>query len=381
MGEHGGVESARVHRRRRRCRGRGQRALARRGGRPAAHRSARSARRACSRSASRPATRLPDSVILWTRLVPDPVASGGLPSRARFPCGGRSSPAEDFGEIVASGDAVADPAFAHSVHVDATGLEPDTWYWYRFTRRRRASSPVGRTRTAPAARRRRRAAALRLRVVPELPERPLHRRTSTSPARTLDLVLFLGDYIYEDGPVTGGGRPHVRAPRRRPDLDGYRRRYGEYKADPLLQARARPLPVADHVGRPRGAEQLRRRRARRRRSGGDARDARPARRRVPGVLRAHAASPRAAGRWRAHDLPRRSRGATWPRSTCSTDGSTAPTSRADRPLDIGPTCAEVDDPEQHDARRRAGGVAGRASRGECHDVERVGPAARWSLAR
>ena len=57
---------------------------------------------------------------------------------------------EAFGRVVASGAAMANPEWGHSVHVEATGLRPDRWYWYRF-RAGGAESPKGRARTLPAA--------------------------------------------------------------------------------------------------------------------------------------------------------------------------------------------------------------------------------------
>jgi alkaline phosphatase D len=50
----------------------------------------------------------------------------------------------------------------------------------------------------------------------------------------LDLVAFLGDYIYEYGPGTNVVRPHSSLEAR--DLAGYRVRYAQYKADDALKA-------------------------------------------------------------------------------------------------------------------------------------------------
>jgi alkaline phosphatase D len=181
---------------------------------------------------------LPDAVILWTRLVNDPLADGGgLPDQA-LPVRWELAADREFDDIVASGDAVAEPALAHSVHVDATGLEPDTWYWYRFLVGER-SSPVGRTRTAPAPG----ADVERLRFAfascqdYQAGYWPAHEHIA---GEDIDLVLFLGDYIYEDGPAAGAVRSlHGEAP---VDLAGYRRRYGEYKADEALQVAHAHVP-------------------------------------------------------------------------------------------------------------------------------------------
>ena len=68
---------------------------------------------------------LPDSVVLWTRLAPDPGNGGGMDPE---PVAVRWEVAEDeaFATVVASGGATATPELAHSVHVDVTGLRART---------------------------------------------------------------------------------------------------------------------------------------------------------------------------------------------------------------------------------------------------------------
>src|SRR5262245_24537172 len=59
----------------------------------------------------------PDSVVLWTRLAPEPLADGGMAPVA-VPV--RYEVAEDdgFRRIVRAGMVMAEPENAHSVHVD-----------------------------------------------------------------------------------------------------------------------------------------------------------------------------------------------------------------------------------------------------------------------
>ncbi len=181
---------------------------------------------------------LPDSVILWTRLVNDPlVDGGGLPDQP-LPVRWEMAADESFDDIVASGDAVAEPALAHSVHVDASGLAADTWYWYRFSVGE-STSPVGRTRTAPTAG----DEVERLRFAFASCQNyqqgywPAHDAMATE---DIDLVVFLGDYIYEERPNPEAVRTYEGdAP---VDLAGYRRRYGDYKADAALQASHAHVP-------------------------------------------------------------------------------------------------------------------------------------------
>jgi alkaline phosphatase D len=148
---------------------------------------------------------MPDSVILWTRLVAEPLTNGGGMPTAPVPVSWEVATDEDFEAVVAQGATSAEPALAHSVHVDAGDLEPDTEYWYRFTVGD-VASPVGRTRTAPAAG----AAVDRLRFAfascqdQQEGHWTAHQHLA---AEDVDLVFFLGDYIYEDDPRADAVRP------------------------------------------------------------------------------------------------------------------------------------------------------------------------------
>jgi alkaline phosphatase D len=174
---------------------------------------------------------LSTSVVLWTRLAPEPIAGGGMPDEP-IPVIWEVSRESDFYGIEAYGWAWADPDFAHSVHVDVDGLEPDTWYYYRFRVGAQWTSPTGRTRTFP----RSGESPVRLRLATASCQNWRHGYYSAYrhlAAEEIDLVAFLGDYIYESG-VQGPVRDHD-GPRPK-DLDGFRNRYGLYKSDPDLQA-------------------------------------------------------------------------------------------------------------------------------------------------
>jgi len=176
---------------------------------------------------------LPDAVILWTRILPDPLDAHSSPALA-VALRWEVAHDEAFRHIAAKGSAIATPELAHSVRVNVTGLAPSRWYFYRFLYGD-AVSPVGRTRTAPAA-----GAmpdVLKLAVGScqhwEFGSYAAHRYIAQAAP---DLVAFLGDYIYEWGAY------QLQHPQRavRQDesftLDDYRRRYAQYKSDPDLQA-------------------------------------------------------------------------------------------------------------------------------------------------
>jgi alkaline phosphatase D len=174
-----------------------------------------------------------EGMTLWTRLAPH----GGMPGtpvEVRWEISGDDS----FRSIAGRGTAIASPHWAHSVHVDAQGLEPARPYWYRF-RAGDAMSPVGRTRTAPVAD----AATERLRFAfasCQQYEQGYFTAFRHMAREELDLVVHLGDYIYE----SSWGRNHVRkhgadVPR---TLAEYRNRYALYKADENLQAAHAAFP-------------------------------------------------------------------------------------------------------------------------------------------
>jgi alkaline phosphatase D len=181
---------------------------------------------------------LPDRLILWTRVSPtaDATPGSGLgpPTFVEWDV----ATDEAFAPIVRTGSVTTDPATDHTVKVDADGLPAGTTLWYRF-RALGATSLVGRARTAPA--------------------------TSTDPGSfragvvscsnweggyfsayrhladrdDLDLVLHLGDYLYEYGvggygPGSSLGRTHDPAVEM-VSLEDYRRRHAQYKTDPDLR--------------------------------------------------------------------------------------------------------------------------------------------------
>jgi alkaline phosphatase D len=176
----------------------------------------------------------PDGVVLWTRLAPDPLAVdglGGMPSRV-VTVSWQVAEDAHFRHVVRAGAERAIPELGHSVHAEVTGLRSDREYYYRF-RVGNQLSPVGRTRTAPAYHADRRRLTFAFASCQNLPAGHFTAYRHLA-EEDLDLVLHLGDYIYE-GPAAGTiGRAHLPAAEIF-SLTDYRIRHSQYKTDPDLQ--------------------------------------------------------------------------------------------------------------------------------------------------
>ena len=173
----------------------------------------------------------PDNVVLWTRLAPDPINGGGM-GREPVEVTWEVATDERMQTVVRKGTATAQAEYAHSLHVEVGGLEPGRWYWYRF-RTAVEDSRVGRTRTAPAPH----ATVDRLRFVATSCQDYSHGFYTGHQhmiEEDLDLVVFLGDYIYEGLPYPGGPRSHN--PQDTFTIEEWRNRHALYKTDPHLQA-------------------------------------------------------------------------------------------------------------------------------------------------
>jgi alkaline phosphatase D len=173
----------------------------------------------------------PTGFSLWTRLAPSPLSPDGGMTPEPVPVEVEVADDEAFSKIVWKATAAAYPELAHSVHVDVDGLSPGRWYFYRFSAGD-ATSPVGRTRTAVAPG----TAVERLRFAIgscqhfEQGWYCAHRHLLDE---DLDLMLFLGDYIYE----SSWGSQLVRryAGGETVTLGDYRVRHAQHKTDPDLQ--------------------------------------------------------------------------------------------------------------------------------------------------
>jgi len=165
-----------------------------------------------------------DRLVLWTRLT-------GIDLPPQVAVDWELAEDEGFARIAARGTETAEAAWAHSVHAEPGGLDPGRGYCYRFHALGQ-TSPVGRTRTAPAP-----DAPATLRAAVASCQRWDHGEWAAwrdVAERAPDLVLFLGDYLYEYASPPSAHR-QVDGPQLR-TLADYRERYAQYKRDPALQA-------------------------------------------------------------------------------------------------------------------------------------------------
>jgi alkaline phosphatase D len=175
---------------------------------------------------------LADRVILWTRVVP------GANQNQPLHVGWQVAKDREFKQVVAQGTTQSIAERDHTVKVDATGLQSDSRYFYRFTVDGRHSA-TGRTRTLPVGA----VDSFRLGVAScsNYPQGYFNAYRHMAQS-DIDLVLHLGDYIYEypEGGYANQialeelGR-HVEPLGEILSLEDYRMRYGLYRTDADLQ--------------------------------------------------------------------------------------------------------------------------------------------------
>lgn len=173
----------------------------------------------------------PTGISLWTRLAPDPWRPDGAMDPVPVLVRVEVAHDEDFRHVVHDSYVTAPPELAHSVHVDVDGLEPGRWYFYRF-HAGDATSGVGRTRTADRPEDRVQRLRFAIGSCQHL-EGGWYTAYRHLADEDLDLMVFLGDYIYENG---GGFWEERRYTGYEIfTLDEYRVRHAETKVDPDLQ--------------------------------------------------------------------------------------------------------------------------------------------------
>ncbi len=172
------------------------------------------------------------SVMLWTRLAPDPLNGGGM-GNANAEVHWRMALDQDMRHVVATGRAAARARNGHSIVVEVDDLEPNSWYYYQFSYRG-ARSRIGRTRTFPA--RGTLSEAMRFALVScQHYEQGQYAAYRDIAKQDIDFVLHVGDYIYEYAadPKVPADRRHTGAEIN--SVTDYRNRYALYRLDRHLQ--------------------------------------------------------------------------------------------------------------------------------------------------
>ncbi|USA53500.1 alkaline phosphatase D family protein [Acinetobacter sp. C32I] len=175
---------------------------------------------------------LQDRVILWTRLTPSE-------SSARLQVTWEIALDQQFKQIIKTDKVTTTASQDFTVKVDATGLKPDQSYFYRFIFGDK-TSPVGQTKTLPSS------ATKVSFAVCSCSNYPagyfyIYREMAK---QNVDVVIHLGDYIYEYGADGYAAEDAAKLGRSLAadnnkeiiKLDDYRKRYALYRKDKDLQA-------------------------------------------------------------------------------------------------------------------------------------------------
>jgi alkaline phosphatase D len=176
---------------------------------------------------------LADRVILWTRLIP------GSGEHSTIHCQWQVAKDLAFKQIVSTGTASTNFERDYTVKIDAAGLSPNSSYFYRFLTDDQLASPIGMTRTLPVGD----IDQIRLGITSCSNYPQGYFNVYRHMAQTdIDLVLHLGDYIYEyaEGVYSNEVATDKLGRKVEPSneilsLEDYRMRYGLYRSDEDLQ--------------------------------------------------------------------------------------------------------------------------------------------------
>ncbi len=175
---------------------------------------------------------LSDRVILWTRV-------SVVSAKALVPVTWVVATDPGLRSVVLRGATTTSAAKDFTVKIDAAGLRPGTTYYYRFNAGGMAS-PVGRTRTLPVGQ------VDRLRIAVASCSNHaagyFNAYARIAERADVDLVLHLGDYLYEYGPAQYGSLRTPEPPTEMVTLADYRMRHAQYKRDADSQAVHRQHP-------------------------------------------------------------------------------------------------------------------------------------------
>ncbi|GAB02008.1 MULTISPECIES: alkaline phosphatase [Acinetobacter] len=175
---------------------------------------------------------LQDRVILWTRLTPNEAS-------ARLQVTWEIAKDQEFKQIIKTDKVTTSASQDFTVKVDATGLIPDQSYFYRFIFGEKIS-PVGQTKTLPTTTTK---VSFAVCSCSNYPAGYFYVYREMA-KQNVDVVIHLGDYIYEYGADGYATEDAEKLGRTLPvdnnkeiiKLDDYRKRYALYRKDKDLQA-------------------------------------------------------------------------------------------------------------------------------------------------
>lgn len=175
---------------------------------------------------------LQDKVILWTRLTP---VDFSAPLKVTW----EIATDDQFKQNLKTGTVQTNKTDDFTVKVDATGLQAGTTYYYRF-RFGSKVSPVGQTKTLPVTTNK---VSFAVCSCSNYPAGYFYVYREMA-KQNVDVVIHLGDYIYEYGADGYATEDAAKLGRTLPSdnnkeiikLDDYRKRYALYRQDKDLQA-------------------------------------------------------------------------------------------------------------------------------------------------
>lgn len=175
---------------------------------------------------------LQDRVILWTRLTPSD-------SSARLQVTWEIALDQQFKQIIKTDKVTTSASQDFTVKVDAIGLKPNQSYFYRFVFGDKIS-PVGQTKTLPTSTSK---VSFAVCSCSNYPAGYFYVYREMA-KQNVDVVIHLGDYIYEYGADGYATEDAAKLGRTLPanndkeiiKLDDYRKRYALYSKDKDLQA-------------------------------------------------------------------------------------------------------------------------------------------------
>ncbi len=180
-----------------------------------------------------------DSVTLWTRYIGSNREASLLQVEVASD--------EQFQQVVSLSTAQASPETDFCAHARPTDLAPGQWFFYRFIAPDGAISPTGRTRTLPTGPLR----SFRIGIFScaNATSGWFNAYGHAAARNDLDLLVHLGDYIYESKLTRSDAIEGMAAARgiepmhETVSLLDYRQRYASYRSDPALQELHRLFPM------------------------------------------------------------------------------------------------------------------------------------------